>query len=82
MLHQSLNLSYLPNFFVALFNVFCGAHDYLLYSVNIFILEEKFNMTLVTIHLMYFQKSRVLWIIIVDHCIPELAIKLQCYKYR
>ena len=40
MLHQSLNLSYLPDFFVALFNVFCGAHNHLLYPVNIFILEE------------------------------------------
>ena len=40
MLHQSLNLSYLPDFFIALFNVFCGAHNHLLYPVNIFILEE------------------------------------------
>ena len=36
-------------------------------------------MNLVTVHPMYCQKARVLWIIIVDHRIPVLAITLTLY---
>lgn len=41
LVYRHYDLSYLSNFFIAFFNVFCGANNNLFNSVNIFLLQKN-----------------------------------------